>query len=118
PPHAVRPDDEQHGGRSQHEAAEYGQADGALPGLAAHWKRTGVPALTRLATVRTSQLVRRTQPWEAVLPIFSGSGVPWIPYCSLRRSIHTTPTGLLGPAGMVAFSFSGLASQKSFGLQW
>ena len=56
-----------------------GQADGVTSAPPAHSKRTGVPGFTRLATVIASQLVRRTQPCEAVLPIFSGSGVPWMP---------------------------------------
>src|SRR4051812_37450338 len=33
-------------------------------------------------------------------------------------SIQTTPTGLLGPAGMGAFERPGAASQKSAGVEW
>ena len=40
---------------------------------------TGVPASTASTSARTSQLVRRTQPLEAVLPTRAGSGVPWMP---------------------------------------
>lgn len=40
---------------------------------------TVVPRSTRTARSRTSQLVRRMQPWDSVLPIFSGSAVPWMP---------------------------------------
>ena len=35
--------------------------------------------LTRRARPSASQLVRRTQPCDWVLPTFSGSGVPWMP---------------------------------------
>src|SRR5690606_18430253 len=37
---------------------------------------TGTPGFTSLASSAASQLVRRTQPWLWVLPIFDGSGVP------------------------------------------
>ncbi|MNT87206.1 hypothetical protein D3C72_2275920 [compost metagenome] len=37
---------------------------------------TVTPTLTILASSVASQLVRRTQPWLWVLPIFEGSGVP------------------------------------------
>ena len=40
---------------------------------------TCAPRLTRLARSRASQLVRRMQPCDSVLPTFSGSGVPWMP---------------------------------------
>jgi hypothetical protein len=40
---------------------------------------TATPALTAPASCSTSQLVRRTQPLEAALPIVSGFGVPWMP---------------------------------------
>src|SRR6185312_6453040 len=42
-------------------------------------KITGVPLWTRLATVSASQLVKRTQPCDAVWPISEGSGDPWMP---------------------------------------
>ena len=54
----------------------------------------------------TSQFVRRTQPCEALLPTFAGSGVPWIPNESWDRSIQTEPTGLFGPGLMLNFSFA------------
>ena len=38
-----------------------------------------VPGLTMPASSVASQLVSRTQPWLNVLPIFDGSGVPWMP---------------------------------------
>src|SRR4029453_18658361 len=65
---------------------------------------TGVPSVTRDASFSASQFVIRTQPCDSVRPICDGSGVPWNPKCSLSMPIHTTPTGLLGPAGMVAFA--------------
>lgn len=37
---------------------------------------TVTPVLTILPSSVASQLVRRTQPWLWVLPIFDGSGVP------------------------------------------
>ena len=40
---------------------------------------TVTPGLTSLASSAASQLVSRTQPWLSVLPIFDGSGVPWMP---------------------------------------
>lgn len=40
---------------------------------------TGVPTRTMLPSRRASQLVRRMQPWEPVLPISSGLGDPWMP---------------------------------------
>jgi len=49
------------------------------PAMAYSVKWTGVPALTKPATVIASQLVRRTQPCEVVLPMVLGSGVPWMP---------------------------------------
>jgi hypothetical protein len=39
-------------------------------------KSTTVPLLTIFASARASQLVRRTQPCEEVLPMAAGSGVP------------------------------------------
>lgn len=41
--------------------------------------RTVTPGLTLSASIQASQLVRRTQPCEAVLPTRCGSGVPWMP---------------------------------------
>ena len=40
---------------------------------------TFMPSRTRPANLRASQLVRRKQPWEPVLPMRSGLGVPWMP---------------------------------------
>ena len=40
---------------------------------------TRTPGSTAPASSSTSQLVRRTQPCEAVLPTSAGSGVPWMP---------------------------------------
>ena len=40
---------------------------------------TVTPGFTSLASSAASQLVSRTQPWLSVLPIFDGSGVPWMP---------------------------------------
>jgi hypothetical protein len=40
---------------------------------------TGVPLLTIRASARASQLVSRTQPFDAVLLTVAGSGVPWMP---------------------------------------
>ena len=81
---AVEPDDQQHRGRAEREPGEPGQRDRQtflLPGHGALYsvKWTGVPALTSSETVTASQLVSRTQPWEVVLPIVFGSGVPWMP---------------------------------------
>src|SRR5690606_2215346 len=41
--------------------------------------RTLAPGFTAAASCSASQLVRRTQPLEAVLAIFDGSGEPWMP---------------------------------------
>lgn len=40
---------------------------------------TTTPALIDLATASASQLVRRMQPCDCVLPMLAGSGVPWMP---------------------------------------
>lgn len=40
---------------------------------------TVTPFFTSFASSCASQLVRRMQPWLLVLPIFDGSGVPWMP---------------------------------------
>src|SRR5262249_48344083 len=40
---------------------------------------TCTPLRTRRARSSASQLVRRTQPCDSVLPILVGSGVPWMP---------------------------------------
>src|SRR5450830_145037 len=40
---------------------------------------TGKPGLTTSATLAASQLVRRIQPCDSVLPMLPGSGVPWMP---------------------------------------
>src|SRR5207248_8329312 len=68
-------------------------------------KSTGVPFLTRRASVSASQLVSRMQPCDCVLPIASGSGVPWMPYPFAESAIHTTPTGLFGPGFTVTLRF-------------
>ena len=39
----------------------------------------GVPGWTMEKRRGASQLVRRKQPWEPVLPMSSGLGVPWMP---------------------------------------
>ena len=56
---------------------------------------------TLAATRSASQFVSRTQPWDSVFDTFPGSGVPWIPYPSADKLIHTVPTGLLGPGLIV-----------------
>ena len=38
-----------------------------------------MPGLTTLDTAMALQLVMRMQPLDSVLPIFDGSGVPWMP---------------------------------------
>src|SRR4051812_15411743 len=65
---------------------------------------TGVPFLTRWASASASQFVRWMQPCEKVLPTFSGSGTPWMPYPSpVDSSIQTRPAGLFGPGAIVIF---------------
>jgi hypothetical protein len=78
--------------------------------------RTGVPAPTADATCNTLQLVRRMQPWDWVLEMREGSGVPWMPTCGFDRLIQATPTGLFGPGWIVAFGSFFLPSQNSAGL--
>jgi hypothetical protein len=60
-----------------------------------------VPFDTRAATRSASQFVRRTQPCDSAFETFPGSGVPWIPYPSADKLIHTVPTGLWGPGLIV-----------------
>src|SRR5665811_941736 len=64
-------------------------------------KATWVPLATRSATRSASQLVRRTHPCDSALDTFPGKGVPWMPYPSAERLIHTVPTGLFGPGLIV-----------------
>src|SRR5438067_13245294 len=52
---------------------------------------TTVPLCTIPARSSASQLVRRVHPCDSVLPIFSGSGEPWMPYEGAVRSIQTRP---------------------------
>ena len=77
---------------------------------------TGVPAPIADATCNTLQLVRRMQPWDWVLEMREGSGVPWMPTCGFDRLIHATPTGLFGPGWIVALESRWLPSQNSAGL--
>ena len=77
---------------------------------------TGVDAATADATCSALQLVRRMQPWDWVLEMVEGSGVPWMPTCGFDRPIQTMPTGLFGPGWMVAVAPCGLLSQNSLGL--
>ena len=74
-----------------------------------------MPGDTALASSSAVQLVRRMQPCDWVLPIVLGSGVPWMPRFFLDKSIQATPTGLFGPAGILALLWPGSASQNSLG---
>jgi hypothetical protein len=56
------------------------------------------------------------EPCDSVLPILSGSGVPWMPYEGAVRSIQTRPTGLFGPGLMVSGSLVFTPFQANFGL--
>src|SRR6185437_2590078 len=52
----------------------------ARPDVPLHFcKIAGVPTDTACATAAASQLVKRIQPCDCVLPMVEGSGVPWIP---------------------------------------
>lgn len=66
-------------GRSPGQVAR-SSADGARVArgsqLVPSTKATGVPFATLAATRSASQLVRRTQPCDSALEIFSGEGVP------------------------------------------
>ena len=50
-----------------------------FPSLPYSTNSTTTPCFTIFASYCASQLVRRTQPFDSVLPIFDGSGVPWMP---------------------------------------
>src|ERR1700730_1555410 len=76
---------------------------------------TAVALLTICASSVASQLVRRTQPCDSVLPIVSGCAVPRIPYEALVRSIHTEPTGLFGPSAISTFSVALTPLKANFG---
>ena len=43
------------------------------------WRMAGKPGETSCASSAASQFVSRMQPWDSVLPMDEGSGVPWIP---------------------------------------
>ena len=48
-------------------------------GMSSSSNFTNVPRRTIPARLRASQFVSRMQPWDWVLLMFLGSGVPWMP---------------------------------------
>lgn len=62
------------------------------------------PGRAYLGTCTTSQLVILMHPDDVARPMVRGLLVPWMPIPDLVSPSQSTPTGLLGPAGMSRYS--------------